>query len=131
MMTETRGAGRLCGLRILVAEDSFMVALSLQQILESLGCTVIGPIPRLDRAIAAAAAAEPLDGAILDVNLAGETIFPVAEQLAERRIPFILATGYDDWVLPEKFRDAPLLNKPFDGGRLERMMDRVFIATAT
>jgi hypothetical protein len=68
---------------------------------------------------------DTFDGAILDVNLRGEAVFPVAEQLLARNTPFLFATGYDEWVLPERFRDFPRLTKPFDKLSLERMTLRM------
>jgi CheY-like chemotaxis protein len=103
----------LSGLRILVVEDSHLVADTMTEILEEFGCTVVGPVSRLRRALEMVSESE-LDGAILDVNLAGEFSFPVAAALAARGIPYIFTTGYDDIkVLPPTYRSRPRLSKPF------------------
>jgi two-component system, response regulator PdtaR len=98
--------------RVLVVEDEMLVALDLEAALRGLGYEVVGPYPRLDKAVAAARG-EALDGAILDVNLNGQEVFPAADELAARGIPFLLATGYAAAVIPECYRDRPRLKKPF------------------
>ena len=110
----------LDGLRILLVEDEYLPAADVTDMLHLLGVEVIGPVPDLDSALDAATD-ERLDGAILDVNLRGKAVFPVAERLLARKTPFLFATGYDEWVLPEKFRWHPRLTKPFDRLSLERV----------
>src|SRR5690348_9428474 len=85
----------LRGLRILVVEDNFLVADTICEILADRGCEVVGPAPSLERGWKLARE-EALDGAVLDVNLSGEVSFPLAKALAERGIPFLFLTGYDD-----------------------------------
>ena len=105
-------AAVLAGRRVLVVEDEHMVAASLEALLVGLGCVVVGPAPRLATALALADS-EPLDAAILDVNLNGELVWPVAERLAERGIGFLFATGYaGDGVVPDHLRHVPHLGKP-------------------
>ncbi len=116
----------LTGLRVLVVEDMYLVADVIDMVLQEHGCRVVGPVPRLQRALELARA-ESLDGAILDVNLAGELSFPVAAALAERGIPFFFLTGYDDAALfPPEYRSHARLMKPFDDDALERMAAREF-----
>jgi CheY-like chemotaxis protein len=116
----------LRGLRILVVEDTMLIADVIVDELETCGCKVIGPAGRLAHAIELAQEAE-LDGALLDVNLAGEECFPAAEVLAERNIPFIFLTGYDNPSLfPPKFRDHPRVMKPFDEHELLKLIARFF-----
>jgi DNA-binding NtrC family response regulator len=102
----------LAGLRILVVEDELFVAMALEEILQLAGCVVIGPILRVANAVLVARDAE-IDVALLDVNLAGEFVFPVAEALMERRIPFVLMTGYARSGVPPEYADRPALAKPF------------------
>lgn len=103
----------LSGVRVLVVEDSLLVAESITDLLEFAGATIIGPFGRLAPALAAAER-EKLDGALLDVNLAGESAGPIAAALQDRDIPFIFLTGYSDpGALPPGFRDTPRLVKPF------------------
>src|SRR5512140_3995081 len=85
----------LQGLRVLVVEDEMMVSMLIEDMLSDMGCTVVGPASRLDEAIALAKASE-IDCAVLDVNLGGQPIFPLADLLRERGCPFAFATGYGD-----------------------------------
>jgi DNA-binding response OmpR family regulator len=85
-------AVKLDGLRVLVVEDEMMVSMLIEDMLSDLGCEVIGPASRLDEAIALANESE-LDCAVLDVNLGGQPIFPLADLLREKGAPFAFATG--------------------------------------
>ncbi len=110
------------GLRVLVVEDEFLIALDLEQMLRRLGCHVIGPVPSVARALALLAG-EPPDFAILDVNLGPERTAPLAEALRARGVPFALSTGYDPRQLPEPaFHGIANLGKPLDPGRLARTL---------
>ncbi len=122
---------RLRGLRILIVEDTFMLADELNEFLRELGCETVGPAARASEATALAHAT-PLDGALLDVNLSrGETSFPVAADLAGRHVPFVFITGYDlDSSFPAEFRDSPRISKPLDLGVLVRAMLRHFTPAA-
>ena len=104
--------GDLNGLRILVVEDEAAISLLLEDMLLDFGCEVIGPAARLSAALDAVAR-EHVDLAILDVNVAGEPIYPVAEALAQRSIPFVFSTGYGSAGIRDTFRDRPVLQKPF------------------
>ncbi|MCG7393769.1 response regulator [Microvirga sp. ACRRW] len=104
--------GDLTGLRILVVEDEAAISLLLEDMLLDFGCEVIGPAARLSAALDAVAK-EQVDLAILDVNVAGEPIYPVAEALAQRSIPFVFSTGYGSAGIRDSFRDRPVLQKPF------------------
>jgi len=107
----------LSGLKILVVEDEFLVALEVESALKRMGCSVVGPFGRLEKALEAAGPAA-LDGAVLDINLGGEKVYPLAELLAERHVPFIFLTGYAAADLPEEFRSFPRLSKPLDASAL-------------
>ena len=100
------------GVRVLVVEDEYFVAILIEEILESAGCVVMGPIPRLLEALDAVDH-EDYDVAVLDVNLAGERIDPVADALSERNVPFLFVTGYGASALPGEYAERPLLHKPF------------------
>jgi CheY-like chemotaxis protein len=117
-MTDT---AQLAGLRVLVVEDEMMVSMLIEDMLTDLGCTVVGPASRLDEAIALAEASE-LDCAVLDVNLGGQPIFPLADLLRARGRPFAFATGYGDAGLRDVDRGTPVLQKPFREGDLARVL---------
>ncbi len=102
----------LQGLRVLVVEDEAAISLLLEDMLLDFGCEVIGPAARLATALDTVNR-EKVDLAILDVNVAGEPIYPVAEALAQRSIPFVFSTGYGSAGIRDAFRDRPVLQKPF------------------
>jgi DNA-binding response OmpR family regulator len=103
----------LQGLRILVVEDLLLLADVISSGLASQGCEVVGPAARLERGLALARETA-LDCAVLDINLLGESSFPIAEVLARRGKPFVFVTGYGtDAALPPAFRQIPRLAKPF------------------
>ena len=105
-------AAGLAGRRILVVEDEMLIALSIEETLQGLGCVVVGPVGKLDAALRLAGE-EALDAAVLDVTVRGGHVYPVAERLAARGVPFVLASGYGEWALPENLQDRPRLTKPF------------------
>ena len=115
-------ASALQGRRILVVEDEYMMAEDLQYELGRVGAVVIGPVPSVADALRLLATEEAIDGAILDVNLRGEKAYPVADVLRERGIPFVLATGYEQWALPEAYKDIPRCDKPVDLRLLTRTL---------
>jgi CheY-like chemotaxis protein len=106
------------GIRVLLVEDEGTVAMLIEEMLEELGCTVVASIPRLALAWEMAKTTE-VDLAILDVNLAGERVFPVAEILRAREIPFLFSTGYGASGLPADFAQCPVLHKPFSENELQ------------
>jgi CheY-like chemotaxis protein len=111
----------LAGLRVLVVEDEMMVSMLIEDMLSDLGCTVIGPAARLDEAMELAARGG-IDCAVLDVNLGGQPIFPLADYLRQQGAPFAFATGYGDAGLREVDRGSPVLQKPFREGDLARVL---------
>jgi CheY-like chemotaxis protein len=117
-MTDT---AKLAGLRVLVVEDEMMVSMLIEDMLADMGCVVVGPASRLDEAIELMKASE-LDCAVLDVNLGGQPIFPLADLLRERGCPFAFATGYGDAGLRDVDRGSPVLQKPFREGDLARVL---------
>jgi DNA-binding response OmpR family regulator len=98
------------GLRVLVVEDEPVVAMCLEDILETLGCETVGPAGRLAEGLALAER-ESLGAAILDINLAGERSIPIAEELRRRGVPVAFASGYG--AVPEGFEAVPLIAKPY------------------
>jgi CheY-like chemotaxis protein len=98
-----------------------MVSMLIEDMLSDLGCTVVGPASRLDEAMQLAREAK-LDCAVLDVNLGGQPIFPLADLLREMGAPFAFATGYGDAGLREVDRGSPVLQKPFRESDLARVL---------
>jgi DNA-binding response OmpR family regulator len=104
----------LKGARILVVEDEMMAASMLEIVLGDAGCVVVGPASSVADALALAADA-PLDAAILDVNLGGEPVFPLADVLAARQVPFVFVTGYGvNGVDGGRYADIAVVQKPYD-----------------
>jgi CheY-like chemotaxis protein len=110
-------ARSLEGLRVLVVEDDYLISLLLDDMLTSAGCVVVGPLPRLTDALEASAKVS-CDAAVLDVNLGGERVYPVAKILAERNVPFVFVTGYSGDALPREYAEQPRVAKPFKAAQL-------------
>lgn len=111
----------LRGLKALIVEDEAGVALLIEDMLGELGCEVAAWAALLARASGLARTAL-VDFAVLDVNLNGQPVFPVADILRERGIPFVFSTGYGANGLPEEYRGQPLVTKPFAKEDLERQL---------
>jgi CheY-like chemotaxis protein len=109
--------------RILVVEDELMIRMLLQDMLDELGYTIAAEAAHLDEAIEVAKTAE-FDVAILDVDLNGKTITPVAEVLATRGMPFVFTTGYGEHALPDAYRNRPILKKPYQINGLSQILER-------
>jgi DNA-binding response OmpR family regulator len=109
------------GARVLLVEDEGLVALMIEDMLEELGLKVVASAAHLKRACELAATGS-FDLALLDVNLAGEFVFPVARVLRDRGIPFLFSTGYGTPPLEEEFRHALAIGKPFS---IDELNDKV------
>lgn len=103
---------RLEGKTILVVEDDYFIATDLCRSLVTEGVEVLGPVGRVDDALGVIARSDRIDAALVDLNLHGVMAYPVADALAERRVPFLFVTGYDRAGIPERFRDVPHCQKP-------------------
>jgi CheY-like chemotaxis protein len=110
---------RLQGLRVSVVEDETMVAILLEDMLVDLGCEVLWTAHRVAKALDLVAGSNP-DAAILDVNIAGDMVYPVAEALAARGIPFVFTTGYGVRGVADDWRDRPIVQKPFQVEHVSR-----------
>lgn len=100
-------------LRVLVVEDEALVAINLEAILEDLGCQVVGPAMRFERAEALIEADKSAQAAILDVNLGGQPVYPLAERLVARGVPIVFATGYGKAGIPVEWHGCPIIQKPY------------------
>ncbi|TKT73373.1 response regulator [Afipia massiliensis] len=109
---------------ILLVEDEVMIRMMVADMLEELGYTISGEAGDIDEGIRLVQAID-FDIAILDVNVNGRVITPVAEAVQMRGLPFVFATGYGAQGLPEKFRDRPTLQKPFQIETLARTIETV------
>jgi CheY-like chemotaxis protein len=117
MSASPKGGASLAGRRVLVVEDEILVFMLIESILEDNGCKVLPAASRVAAALEAARS-ETIDAALLDVNVAGERVYPVAEVLRERGIPFIFLTGYGEGAIDPAFQGLRVLEKPFREGQL-------------
>jgi len=109
--------------RVLLVEDEALVAMMMRDILLELGLSVAGPFCTPAEAVAAARD-DGVDAAILDVNLGGELIYPVADTLAARGVPFVFVTGYGAESIDGRFAHVPILQKPIE----RQVLQHLFVA---
>ena len=119
-MTTTRSRGG----SVFLVEDEVMIRMMVADMLEELGYSVAAEAGEIGEAMKLAETAE-FDLAILDVNVNGKMISPVADLIKARQRPFIFATGYGSSGLPEEYRDRPALQKPFQIETLAKIIDTV------
>ena len=118
----------LLGLRLLLVEDEFLLALGLADVASDLGAEVYGPVASVGDALALIERLPELDAAILDVNLGEDTIYPVADALRARGVPFFFSTAQDPALLPPRFRDVPVCRKPFDAAEFRAALVQLRVA---
>jgi CheY-like chemotaxis protein len=99
--------------RILVVEDEYLIAMSLQDALETAGSIVVGPAPSVDKALQTIDSEPHIDAAVLDVNLGGALAYPVADMLVARKIPFVFTSGYEDTALRNRYSGVKNCPKPY------------------
>jgi response regulator RpfG family c-di-GMP phosphodiesterase len=121
----------LAGCRLLIVEDEYYLADDAQMVLTEVGADVLGPVATIKAAEALVASEPRIDGVLLDVNLRGELAFDFADALHTRGIPFVFVTGYDQAMVPERFADAPRLQKPVSGQELVRLLGSIACGTAS
>ena len=107
--------------QVLLVEDEAMIAMLMEDMLADLDCDVVATAGRIDQALAVAGSGE-FDLAFLDVNLRGESVYPVAKVLQARAIPFAFVTGYGSAGIGAEHLDAPVLQKPFQSRDLEKIL---------
>ena len=120
-MNDSGKIAALKGLRVLVVEDEALVALQLEDMLGELGCAVVGPASRVGQALQLLDQ-QQVDAAVLDLNIAGELVYPVADELTNRGLPYIFATGYGATALMAPYRGRPVLDKPYSRRELLQAM---------
>lgn len=113
------------GRRILVAEDEFFLAMDLEDMLRDVGAVVVGPVATVAQALLVLDEGHRIDLAVLDMNLGGDMVFPVADRLRAADIPLIFATGYGQGDLPARFTGVPRFEKPVDLSRIVQALRRV------
>ena len=118
----------MSGRRILIVEDEYLVAMDLAMTLERLGAEVIGPAGSVGEALDLLATDSIPDGGVLDINLGGERVWPVAARLRDRGVPFVFVSGYDNSLVPGDFADVPRCAKPVDKAVLTRLLGNQLVA---
>jgi CheY-like chemotaxis protein len=113
------------GKRILIIEDSPVVGPYTADVLEELGCRVVGPAPNM-AAARELIDIEQFDAAVMDVHIRGERVFTLCEVLESRGIPFVLSSGYADWTMPQKWEDRPRLQKPYTLSDVSAALGAIF-----
>ncbi len=113
------------GARVLVVEDEALISMVVCAELTDLGWDVVGPAATVEQAIQLIAETPPLDAAVLDVNLAGQMAYPVAERLRALGVPFVFCTGYAQLNEQERYRDSPIVRKPVNIRLLDDELHRL------
>ncbi|MGP7794704.1 response regulator [Sphingomonas sp. CLY1604] len=120
------GAGGLQGKRVLVVEDEWLLAEHLRNVVEDAGGTAIGPVATVQAALTLLdGLAEPPDAATLNVRLADDLSYPVADRLAADGVPFAFITANRAEDLPERFRACPAIAKPFRDAEVAALLNRL------
>lgn len=115
-MTATPNA--LAGRRVLLVEDEYFIADELRQMFEASGAQVLGPVQTVEKAMELIANTSQIDGAVLDVNLRNVMVYPVADALHARGVPFVFATGYEKNTIPARFAEMQHHEKPVDAAKV-------------
>lgn len=107
------------GLKILLVEDEYVIASDLKRILSNLGAEILGPAPTIAAAEKILATNPNPDAAVLDINVRGVLVYPIAENLVTRGVPFAFVTGYSYDLVPAEFASAPHCEKPVTAMNVE------------
>ena len=126
---ETDPLAALRGRTVLVADDEYFLATEITRRLGKAGAAVVGPFPTVGDALAAVEGERSFDVALLDINLRGELVYPLADLLGQRGVPFVFMTGYDRAALPATYKDVPICDKPVDIGDFARKLAAVIDAS--
>lgn len=112
------------GMRILVVEDEYLVAEELRLGLEAAGASVVAPLPTLAKAEAILDEHGVIDCAVLDINVADDTVFALADRLRKAGVPFVFLSGYTKGSIPSRLAKTPLLEKPVDMAALRMALEK-------
>jgi CheY-like chemotaxis protein len=123
------GRSALKGLRVFVVEDEIAVLMMIEDMLTTLGCEVAASATHVGQALTAVEAGD-FQVAVLDVNIAGEAVYPVAQALTERRVPIVFSTGYGASGIEAQWRVWPILQKPYQMRQLAAALEQVIGKTA-
>jgi CheY-like chemotaxis protein len=104
--------------KVLVVEDEMMIAMLIEDMLDELGCKLVGPATNVPRALELIGK-ERVEVAVLDLNLDGKDTYAIADALRQKNVPFIFATGYGSTGMRPEYGDRPVLQKPFQAKDLE------------
>lgn len=115
--------GSLAGKRILIVEDEYFIAADLRRTLTREGADIVGPVSNLQAGLDLTQ--EPIDAAVLDVNLEEAMSYPIADELRNRSVPYMFLTGYDGWSLPPGYQNDARLAKPFATRSLVTMVEHL------
>lgn len=108
--------------RILLVEDDYFIVSDLARSFEAEGAEVVGPAASVAHGLALLAGARDLDAAVLDIDLQGEMVFPLADALTARGVPFVFATGYDRTMVPPRYAAVAHCEKPVEPGTIARVL---------
>ncbi|MGU3668376.1 response regulator [Methylobacterium sp. A49B] len=122
MGTSSHDPDALPGRKVLLVEDDYFIADEMRRMLSRDGAEILGPVASIDKALALIEASSEIDAAVLDINLRDVTVFPVADALTRRGVPFIFATGYDSAVIPARYAHIQHCEKPLQMDTLTRVL---------
>ncbi|WP_407123507.1 response regulator [Bradyrhizobium sp. STM 3561] len=111
--------------RVLIVEDEYFLATDLEEALRSEGAEIVGPICEFSQALAQVNQ-DGFDAAVIDINLRGQSAYPIADKLIEQRIPFVFATGYNREVLPDRYWEVKRFEKPYDASAIANHIVRLY-----
>jgi CheY-like chemotaxis protein len=114
MSLQPTSTGPLSGRRVLVIEDEYFLADDIARALRELGARIVGPVGELEEAMSLVDGDVSIDGAVVDINLRSDMVFPLARTLRARKVPFVFTTGYDRKSIEPEFGDVRLWEKPLD-----------------
>jgi hypothetical protein len=128
-MTESalRARPLLAGRRVLIVEDEYFLADDMDGAFRALGAQIAGPVGDVDDALQILNDGGVVDGAVLDVNIRNEMVYPVARELQSRSVPIVFTSGYDRIVISNEFADVPLWEKPIDVSAMARRLARMIL----